>query len=782
MCQGSHLPHLPFTRPQIASNILLNQNSEDKQTTETIQLAGLISNQYKSLSEIDIKTAEAVAKMVNAGGIFLDLLVYLTSPKPGVKGAVLSTQTPRPEAKGLHSIKKPPLEKLKRPKPLPAANEVQEPRSALKNNPVVSKPEDNCASVEGTNYCALEDTPAVEKGLADEPPSAKKLTKTNNQSKKQIVNNRTKHKDTFTVAAYPRQRPSRQKRTKRTVVARKNPQTKKPRSEHCGLEESVTQSPPEEPSDQNCHKESAPNPQSIPENLSPKTYSSPESLSKEYDESKTSMAEEALDSEQVAAEIEFSPSDIVQNEDLVTLAYQQSAFSLPERLMQQYGSGAQGLMWAYKVNKKVDKVLIDAGIWLWKKPKTYFRPQHLLQTDRFGPPTLAPVVVSHERTGSNEPIIEFDGVTVHIVPHEQCWKDIRSYESHPDFLVPCKLVEYQACEAAGYQIWRHDRDLVKCCKPDCEIRVSDYRDATVVCLGCGPKSIIRYCSLQHQLEDMGEHWRYCGAQEAILKRVIDHTTAPSKFAHLYPAIKRRYGSKTAALYRQRLYCTLTNGHYTLFYRDGRSTCSETFYWPKQDPRWQEMDQRIERLLNIAFFDGWNHCILGYLYRLLRELLRSRGVWSECMERSLKLQFESEFSNYKVNTKWHNGDDPCQCEWFGKKWPRWDGLSSCWKCTPAADASVVDDGRPDRRGKGIEATVRRYEARFWILRAWRQQHPTQSNWRLRAAGYDFPDTRVDEGCYILGPGWSGWGGAEDNICKEQGEQLEHQKDVRSIRSA
>ena len=783
MCQESHLPHLPFTRPRTSSNRLLNQNAEDNRTTETIQLASLISNHYKSLSEIEIETAEAVAKMINASKIFLDLLVYLTSPKLGVKGAVgavLSTQTPRPEAKGLHPTKRP-LETLKRSKPNSAANEVQEPGSVLKSDPVVPKPENSCAGVEATNCCAPEDISAEEKGLPDEPPTAEKLSKTKNRGRKQIVNDRTKHKDAFTVTAYPTQRPARQKRTKRAVVTRQIPQNKKLRPEFCDLEVSVTQSPPHEPSDHDCHEEIAPNPQSISEDLPPKTCSSPEPSSKKYEELKASMAEEALEPEPVAAETESLPSDIIQNEDPVTLAYKQSALSLPipERLMQQYGSGARGLLWAYRVNEEVDRSLGNAGIWLWRKPKTHFRPQPLLRTEMFEHPTLAPVIVSHKRTRNKEPIIEFDGVTVHIVPHKQCWKDVRSLESHPDFLVPRKLAEYQACEAAGYQIWRHDRDFQQCRKPGCEVMVSDYHHDAIVCLGCGPKSVVRYCSLLHQLEDIGDHWRECGTREVSLQRVIDHTTAPTKFAHMFPAIKRKYGSETAVLHRQMLYCTLTNGHYTLFYRHRRSTRSETLYWPRQDPKWQEMDQRIERLLNIAFFDGWNHCVLGYLYRLLRELLRSRSVWNEKMEWSLKLQFESEFSDYIVNTGWHNGDDPCHCEWWGRTLARWYGLSSCWKCLPAADASVSDDGLPGRRGEGVEATVRRYEASFWILRAWREQHPTQNNWRLRAAGYDFPDTRVDEGCYKLGPGWTGWGGEKDNIFEDQGE---HQEDTRSTRSA
>ena len=785
MCQESHLPHLPFTRPRIPSKALSNKEAEDKRTTETIQQAGLISNQYNSLSEIDIKTAEAIGKMINAGKIFLDLLVYLTSPKPSVEGAVLSTQSPKAEAKGLQPTARP---TLKRSKPSSSAYEVQELKQALKHNPVISKAENDPAGVIVTTNCTPEDTPAVENSPPDKPTKAVKTSKTNNQGRKK-KHERTKDKDTFTITAYPTQRPSRQKRAKKPVIARKNLQHNKLGPEYCDLEAPATQSPhqepsddnyheentpspPQEPSDENCHEENTLEPQVIFEDMSRNPCSSPESSSEEYEEFNASMAEEALSPDQVAAEIEFSPGDIVQNEDLATLTYEASAFSLPECLMQQYGSGVRGLLWAYTLNTEVDENLDDAGIWLWRKPSTHFCPQHLLRTERSSYPVLAPVVVSHERMESDEPIVEFDGVTVRIVPHEQCWEDVRSQESHPDFLVPWKLAEYQACEVVGYQIWRHDRDLQICRKHGCDVMVSDHHDSAIVCLGCGPKSIIRYCSLQHQLDDIGEHWKECGTPRVSLERIIDHTTAPSKFAQMYPAIKQRHGSKNATLCRQMLYSTLTYGHYTLF--DRSTTRFETLYWPKQDPKWLEMDRRIERLLNIAFFDSWNHNVLGYLYHVLRELLRSRGEWSESMERSLTLQFESEFSDYEVNTNWRNGDDgACQCEWSGKTWPRWNHLSSCWVYSPAAD-----DGGPVRREEGIEAIVRRYEAKFWILRAWQKHHPTQDNWRLRAAGYDFPDTRVDEGCYKLGPGWTGWGGEEDNICEDQGDP----RDMSSMQSA
>ena len=486
---------------------------------------------------------------------------------------------------------------------------------------------------------------------------------------------------------------------------------------------------------------------------------SPRSGFEEYKESEAYAAEELSHLEQTVTDVGSPSSDFVHIGGLATITDKLVASSLPTKPVHDYGGGVQGLLWAYAVNTRVDKISEDAGVWLWKRPETHFCDQRLLRTKIFGRPVLAPVLISQQRTGDDEPIIEFDGTSVHIMPHKQRWEDVRSNESHPDFLVPWKLAEYQASEAAGYQVWRHDRDLLECRMPSCNALVSDYHYSTIVCLGCGPKSIIRYCSLQHQLEDIERHWRECGTCKILLQRVIDHTTAPSKFARMPPAIKQRHGSRSAALHRQLHYCALTYGHYTLF--DPTSNRSETLCWPKQDPKWAVMDRRIERLLNVTFLDSWNHYVLGYLYRLLRELLRSRGKWTRSTEWLLKLQFEAEFVHYKVNLFWHDSEAPCECEWTGKILPRHDHLSTCREYNP-----VSYTYGPVWRQNFLEATVTGYEERFWILRAWRQQHPTQNNWRLRAAGYGFANMIPDEGYYELGPGWTGWGGERDNICKDQ----------------
>lgn len=836
-------------RSQIPSDNRSNPNAEDKRTTQTIQHARLLNAQHTSLTEIDVRTAEATARMISSGKILSSLLIYLTTPRPRVEADVPSKQPLTTGEKGFQPTERPLSATPKRRKEILSADKTTGLQPMLKHKRVVSQSEDDVDGLMATESTAIressapEDTSAVGENVPKEPAAAikpskrAKAAKKNNRSGKQAHNQRNKMGATFTPSAYPTQRPPRKKSAKQAILARESSEAKELAPEKCDLEKtSVTRSQPEWSADEETTLEQ----RSIPEKSLQISHKSPESTQEEHEESEGQTVEEVVDSEKIGTDVGFPSSENIHDraapdspleeykefdahtaeegfdsEHSVTDvgsfssnlvhdcasprsafeeyqesdAYAAEAFSrlgqavtdvgssssdcyhtitttrklisssLPTKPIHDHGGGVQGLLWAYAVNPRVDKILEEAGVWLWQKPETHFCDQPLMRTKIFGRPVLAPVLISQQRTGDYEPNIEFDGNTVHIVPHKQCWEDIRSDESHPDFLVPWKLAEYQACEAAGYQVWRHDRDLLECRMPNCTALVSDHHYSTIVCLGCGPKSIVRYCSSQHQLEDIEGHWNVCGSWRVLLRRVIDHTTAPSKFARMCPAIKQRHGSRNAALHRQIHHCALTYGHYTLF--DPNSNRSETLYFSKQDPKWPIMDRRIERLLNITFLDSWNHCILGYLYRLLRELLRSQGKWTTSTERLLKLQFEAEFSHYKVNLFWHNSEAPCECEWTGKILPRHDHLSTCSDYNP-----VACNHGPVWRQNFIEATVTGYEERFWILRAWRQQHPTQNNWRLRAAGYGFGNMIPDEGCYELGPGWTGWGGERDNICKDQ----------------
>lgn len=422
------------------------------------------------------------------------------------------------------------------------------------------------------------------------------------------------------------------------------------------------------------------------------------------------------------------------------------------------GQAETALTWAYATYTEADEALLDAGVWLWERPRTYFYP-HLVSIKMSDPNVLAPVVVSHESTGTPCPLIEYSGEIVHIIPHEEPWEDVRSIECHPDYLPPCKLVEYQACEAAGYYIWRHDRNHLLCRKPDCDALVMDHCPSSVFCLGCGPKTIVRYCSFQHQTKDIDGHWTECGDPDLVMPYVIDHATAPDWFLNKPPAIAEKHGKgkfKSAKLHRQKMHFMNNGGYYTLF--NPITHDQKRLSWSKTELDWQELDARIERLLNIAFLGGRNHGIIGYIYSMLRALLCSRGEWDGSVHELLKAQIRDEFQD---SSSVYDGftdirdEMPSDCEWTGRDYLPHGHFSQ------RVQNGIPTIG-PQSRSAGFRLWVEQMENKYWILRAWRQQHPTEKDWRVRANGYGVIPLKPGEEVYQLGPGWTGWGGREGNV--------------------
>ena len=415
-----------------------------------------------------------------------------------------------------------------------------------------------------------------------------------------------------------------------------------------------------------------------------------------------------------------------------------------------YGSGQHGLQWVYPTS------LEALGVWLWEKPVTYYQETPVRCSHMSDFRMMAPVIISPERSGTDEPILEFDGEWVQIIPHTLAWPDVRSEIDHPDFLVPTKLCEYQACEIAGYQIWRHDRNLLRCRESGCNAITSDYCPSTVVCVGCGPKTLVRYCSFQHQVADIGQHWDECGQRNLVMQKIIDSDTAPNHFYDFCPAVRERNGFGNTALYRQRLFASVSNGLYTLF--DPLIGSHTTLLWPRADPNCLEMNERIERLLNSVFFDCSLRHILHYLYRLLREILVRSSTWTIQMKSILEEQFSSEFGSHNFNPVTARKNPLCEYEWFGKEHGQDHHTSSC----PLKGFGVnsISTGGPRY---GIHAYVERTEDRYWILRAWRQQHPMLKKWRSRANGWGMMALGIDGDTFELGPGFTGWGGKEDDIC-------------------
>ena len=411
-------------------------------------------------------------------------------------------------------------------------------------------------------------------------------------------------------------------------------------------------------------------------------------------------------------------------------------------------SGVMGLKWAYATHTLADNILLSHGIWLFEKVVDHFCWQPYVWRSYGLGIEQAPVVIDTLGDTINVPTAEFDGQVLYINTHTQPWTDLRAEFTHPDMLPATRLVEYQATESMGLNVWRHDRNLLDCRLLSCRTKVADHNPATVICLGCGPKTIIRYCSVAHMVADLQEHWRECGHRDLVLRRVVDHTTAPARFARICPAIRDSQGVKSYALYRQGAHAMLNYGRYTLF--DFVTEEPTVLVWTKEDPRGEEMERRVERLLNFALFDQRNKVMVGFLYRLLRQCLQLKHSWSVGTSYALKKQFWEEFG---LDASRVEEDLVCECEWVGK------GLAAALHL-PACRGLWRRFGR-EFHESGMGGYLAMYEARYWILRAWQQQHAAAGHWSDRVKGEGFGG-EVEGTSPELGPGWVGWGAGEDDV--------------------
>ena len=415
--------------------------------------------------------------------------------------------------------------------------------------------------------------------------------------------------------------------------------------------------------------------------------------------------------------------------------------------------------WSYA--SKNDNVILERqrGNWLYPRPPTHFnrrrKVRHTETAEGFLP---APVKISKFHTRSSLYAVLFDGETVEIVPHMSPWPDDRSDITHPDFLPAIKLTEYQACEKAGYQIWRFDRKRLKCQLLDCDECLSDEDASATYCPGCGPLTTVRYCSFQHQMQDAERHLPECGRLKFLIKPVVDEDSTPEHFQEQCPMIQERNGVKSLALYKQQLNTIISKGHYSVFVPG--YLFPVPLSWPTNgDPTIAiEMDCRIERLLNITFLDTHEHSILSYLFGLLCVLLRkSFPHSSDVIVEALSRQFAQEYGQTESN--WALYDTHCECQWRGPSFLGEHEETCPWHDLPdlfrlRRGASVAE---------GIKSKVEKYEARYWILRAWQQQHPTESSWwgRVEGAGFGGEDLCGTTG-YRLGPGFEGYGEPGSNM--------------------
>lgn len=420
-----------------------------------------------------------------------------------------------------------------------------------------------------------------------------------------------------------------------------------------------------------------------------------------------------------------------------------------DRISPLISNGAMGLIWTYATHTEVDKDLLRAGIWLFEKVPNYFKSQPYVYRRHGKKLEQAPVVLRSLGGKDASLHVQFDGEVLYINTHGSPWPDMRFKLSHPDMLPVSRLIEYQAAESMGLDIWRHDRNLLDCRLLGCKCKLSDINHSTIICAGCGSKSIIRYCSVEHQVLDLKMHWRECGHRKLIIKRVIDQTTEPARFKQLCPAIRDCKNTRSFANFRRNLYTRLTYGRYTIFNpKTGHPT---VLVWSRKNHSHVEMERRVERLLNCALFDQRNKTMVTFLYRMVRKCLQSKSAFSPEMRDTLTRQFKDEFG---LDASRIENDEVCECEWEGENLPENMHLPNCRK--------LYRNFSEQFQKTGMRGYLEMYDKRYWILRAWQQQHPSVKRWRDRVAGKGFPD-EAEGTSPSLGPGFVCWGAKQNDSC-------------------
>ena len=415
----------------------------------------------------------------------------------------------------------------------------------------------------------------------------------------------------------------------------------------------------------------------------------------------------------------------------------------------------QDIRWAYATHTEADIKLSKYNVFLFEKipivegaPLSYPEPYHELSE----PP---PIIVSRAEAVNEVPAVHFTGdpnwpgdTLMHILPATTLRPDARVHPGHPDYLPEHLLRDYQAVEiATGQPVWRHDREYLDCRHPKCKKKVVDWNRDTILCLGCGPKTYTRYCSITHMMDDLNGHWKECGSDEFIIKRVIDHNTMPPHFWRYCPAIPNKHGFYSMHRYRQRAFAMMTAGQYTLM---NYTTTKEpvVLTWPTNDPNHDEMSSRVERVLNILLFDHKSEILLNYLFRLIWYILTKHGADNDESLSSIAVQFAIEFechfaNDYEIETRkehYHirreNYLRPlCEADWDGDT-RHHKPSSACVKYFRHYKYGEISHAAA---GKGIKSLVEAYEAEYWILRAWRQRHECPY-WRQRAENTCEPKVR------------------------------------------
>ncbi|KAL4752918.1 hypothetical protein BDW72DRAFT_211021 [Aspergillus terricola var. indicus] len=330
--------------------------------------------------------------------------------------------------------------------------------------------------------------------------------------------------------------------------------------------------------------------------------------------------------------------------------------------------------------------------------------------------------------------------------------------------------------------WQLDSHGFPCAKTGCSARCNLWDGATVVCPKCGPYSETRYCSRTHLLQDIKAHWPICG--KAVFTYPCKDSTIPRDVREAPPLIPCLYGFDTPERHRQAVHFNMNHreGDYFIFSdwvdmvnrgalkksdndkEKVKLRCSSRVIHVVRFENAQERDRFRRVLAAVLFVTIENPAITEYLYRLIRDHIRSTTNESPAnpllsFESSLKYQMNKEFAitiQPCITGKRH----ACPTDWTGRS------RRSC------ADEVCRSEYKPllgQRSGGGHKMRIEELESSYWILRAARITHPIVTNSLERMLGKGFMEEdghfgveEDDRRIYCRGDGWDGAGAGDMDI--------------------
>ncbi|KAJ5949058.1 hypothetical protein N7454_000642 [Penicillium verhagenii] len=299
---------------------------------------------------------------------------------------------------------------------------------------------------------------------------------------------------------------------------------------------------------------------------------------------------------------------------------------------------------------------------------------------------------------------------------------------------------------------------VECSKPGCGKRCAAWDYLVSICPACGPFSSTRYCTKEHLREDVKNHWSVCGRRS--FQTPVKKSSFPSDIFDGPPMIPFIDNWSSPERHRQAMwYSTGQNeGDYFVF-ADLQNTGEARLDPGHFTTRCQPTVLHAVRFHNEYIRDMFRRCLavslfisfqvpdlVDFMYRLLRDHLRSRAQWTEEMAEAIYKQFWLEFHVDISESSRH----ACVTEWGG--YP--EAFCQDPICINERGFQFFDTGA----GRGYERLCLWMEAQYWILRANRFTHPTCSNveGRIYGVGYDGWVPPTDRRLFRRGEGWDGAG--------------------------